>query len=115
MVAIASNVAEEVANGDEIGTVQVARERNLQISTVYRWLFKGLPAADGGRVRLEAVRRGKSWLTSRAAIRRFFAQLPTNGDATPTPRRTPTPGTRPADRREREQADARAQLAARGM
>lgn len=73
---IAANVAIEVADGDFVGTTQVARDNHLKISTIFRWISKGLPGADGGRVRLEAVRRGRKWLTSRAAIRRFFAALP---------------------------------------
>src|SRR4051794_13752953 len=82
MVAVTqtASVAEEIANGDEIGTVQLSREKQLEISTVFRWIIKGLPAAGGGRVQLEAIKRGKTWLTSRAALRRFFSALPTNGD-----------------------------------
>lgn len=71
-------VASEIADGDELSTAQISREKKLNIATVYRWMAKGLPAAIGGRVRLEAVKRGKSWLTSRAALRRFFARLPTS-------------------------------------
>ena len=72
------NVAIEVADGDAVGTTEIAREKHLKISTIFRWISKGLPRADGSRVRLEAVRRGRTWLTSRAAMRRFFAALPSN-------------------------------------
>ena len=75
------NVAIEVADGDAVGTTEIAREKHLKISTIFRWISKGLPSADGSRVRLEAVRRGRTWLTSRAAMRRFFAALPTSSSA----------------------------------
>jgi hypothetical protein len=43
-------------------------------STVFRWVTKGTTA--GGRtVKLEAVRAGSRWLTSRGAVARFVAAL----------------------------------------
>ena len=106
------SVAEEVANGDEIGTTQIARERNLDIATVFRWIVRGLPAADGGRVRLEAVKRGKTWLTSRAALRRFFLAMPTNA-AVNAPKATRRPTSRAVAKRERDSAQAREELRTR--
>jgi hypothetical protein len=88
-LAMIESVAMEVADGDCIGTAQLAKEKNLQQSTVFRWILKGLPIGHGNRVRLEAVKRGRTWLTSRAAVRRFFAALPTNAaDDHPTVHRT---------------------------
>jgi hypothetical protein len=70
------NVAAEIAAGDELGTIAIAREKNLRPSTVLRWILTGLPARHGNRVRLEALKRGRRWLTSRAALARFFGELP---------------------------------------
>lgn len=60
-------------------------------STVFRWLTKGMRTADGLVVKLEAVRVGGRWLTSRGAVSRFVATLtaaadPTSAATTPTPR-----------------------------
>lgn len=76
-----AGVAAEIADNDELNTTTIAHEKKIAIATVFRWITRGLPAAVGGRVRLEAVRRGRKWLTSRAALRRFFAALPTSSSA----------------------------------
>lgn len=109
------SVAHEVADGDAIGTTELARTNHLQPSTVLRWILRGLPDATGSRVRLEAVKRGKRWVTSRAALKRFFAALPQNIDSSASPRSPLTPSTRTADRRQREQEAARTALAERGI
>jgi hypothetical protein len=44
-------------------------------STVFRWVTKGVRVAGGQLVRLEAVRVGCRWLTSRGAVSRFVAHL----------------------------------------
>lgn len=61
---------------------------------------KGLPSGYGVRVKLEAIKRGKKWLTSRAAVERFFAALPAS---TPTPTAPPI---RTPSKRERGSARA---------
>lgn len=73
----------------------------LHPATLTRWILKGIISADGRRVKLDAVRVGHRWLTSEAAVTRFFAAL---ADA-PT---TEAPATRaPAvRRREVERAEA---------
>jgi hypothetical protein len=99
-MAVDAPVAQEIADGDVIGTVQLARLQCLAPSSVFRWIAKGLPAASGGRVRREAVRRGRRWLTSRAALRRFYAALPTITaiDAqAPSPSRTRSRSSREAE------------------
>jgi hypothetical protein len=63
------------AAGDVLTTSELARRQNTAPSTVCRWIDKRLPDGRGGRVFLEAVRRGKTWLTSSAAVRRFFERL----------------------------------------
>lgn len=58
-------------------------------STVFRWRTKGTRTAGGQVVKLEAVRVGGRWLTSRGAVARFVAALTAAADpgvpATSTP------------------------------
>jgi hypothetical protein len=54
-------------------------------STVFRWVTAGAKTPAGGRVRLEAVRVGGRWLTSRGAVARFVAALTVAADPSPTP------------------------------
>src|SRR5688572_6295524 len=49
--------------------------RPLHRSAIWRWVTKGLPGPVGQRVRLEAVRVGRRWVTSHEALARFFAGL----------------------------------------
>lgn len=72
-----AQIASEIAGGDVFGIGTLATPHEVCQSTVLRWILKGLPSATGGRVRLEAVRRGRRWVTSSAAVGRFFAALPT--------------------------------------
>jgi Protein of unknown function (DUF1580) len=68
----------------------------LNFSTVWRWILKGVLAADGERrVKLEAVRLGGRWVTSREALQRFSESLterpaPTGDMRTPTERKRRT-------------------------
>ncbi|VTS01854.1 : DUF1580 [Gemmata massiliana] len=52
-------------------------------STVFRWRTKGTRTAAGAVVKLEAVRVGGRWLTSRGAVARFVAALTAAADPTP--------------------------------
>jgi hypothetical protein len=52
----------------------------LARSAVWRWISKGLPGPDGRRVHLEAIRVGRRWVTSVAAVARLFAKA-TGGPA----------------------------------
>ena len=70
-------------------------------STPFRWSTKGVKTASGEVIKLEAVRVGTRWLTSRSAVARFVAAL--TAAATPQskvaePARTPTQRQRAADR-----------------
>lgn len=65
-------------------------------STVHRWLTRGSRAADGRVVRLEAVRVGGRWLTSRGAVGRFVEALTA---AAPPVTAPPAPRTATARRR----------------
>lgn len=94
------NLAEEIAAGNGITVPQVAHQQRANPSTIFRWVQKGLPDGKGNRVRLEAIRRGKAWYTSRSAVARFFARLPqSQNTSTAAPVRTPS-------QRERDSARA---------
>lgn len=74
---------------------------SVDSSTVYRWLTKGTRGTNGQVVKLEAVRVGYRWLTSRGSVARFVAALTaaTVRDNTPevsTPR-SPSAKNRAAD------------------
>lgn len=79
---------------------------HLHPATLTRWILKGLPARDGERVYLEAVRVGSRWATSEPAVRRFFARLEPTRTPQAQPLRTPT------DRRRASEAAAAALAAA---
>ena len=57
--------------------------KSVDPSTVFRWVTKGTRAPNGVSVKLEAVRVGVRWLTSRGAIARFVAAL--TDASTPAP------------------------------
>jgi hypothetical protein len=74
------------------------------VSTLLRWITSGAKGPDGSRVRLDAVRIGGRWVTSREALQRFIAALtPQFGDAAPAPR------TAGQDRRATDRAGAELQ------
>jgi hypothetical protein len=45
------------------------------ISTVLRWILKGVKAPSGEIVRLEGLRVGSRWVTTREALQRFATRL----------------------------------------
>src|SRR5947209_8242806 len=93
-------LAAEIANGDHLTLLDIARQFDVAPSTCLRWVLRGLPDGHGNRIRLQAVRRGKPWLSSRAALARFLAALPQSTTTSVTPAdRTP---------RKREHDSARA-------
>jgi hypothetical protein len=53
-------------------------------STVFRWVTRGTRTAGGQTVRLEAVRVGGRWLTSRGAVARFVSALTSAAEPTST-------------------------------
>lgn len=53
---------------------QSASGRKLAIAVIHRWARDGIPGPDGARVRLESVRVGGRWLTSRQAVTRFVIE-----------------------------------------
>ena len=96
-----SILEENVISLHEAAAVFPGRQpgKKLAFSTVWRWALKGIRAATGETVRLEAARLGARWVTSKEAIHRFSAALtPSIGGAEPLPTRTPTARQRAADR-----------------
>src|SRR5947209_2713591 len=72
-------------------------------ATLWRWATTGARTPASGRVRLERVRIGSTWYTSREALARFLAALSAEPDRTaPPPIRTPGQRQRAAVRAGRE-------------
>lgn len=99
-----AQVLAEVQAGDGLSPAAAGRlfpghrgGKSVDPSTVFRWITGGTAAPDGRRVKLEAVRVGGRWITSRGAVARFVAALTAAADpAAPNPG---APVTRtPADR-----------------
>lgn len=98
------DLAAEIIAGDAITVIDIARQFHVSPSTAFRWMMRGLPDARGERVRLQAIRRGKIWLTSRAALERFLSALP---QSAPTPA---TPPIRTPSKRDRDSVRAKKTL-----
>jgi uncharacterized protein DUF1580 len=62
--------------------------KRTHLSTILRWILTGAKAPDGSRVRLEAIRLGGRWFTTREALQRFAERLTPrlDGNNQPTPR-----------------------------
>ena len=74
-------------------------------STVFRWVTKGAKTVGGQVVKLDAVRVGGRWLTSRGAVARFVQALtPATEPASALPpvSRTPAARLRASERAGRE-------------
>src|SRR5262245_24013204 len=93
-------VLAEIQSGDGLSLSAAGRlfpghrgGTSVDPSTVFRWLTKGARAPGGQLVKLEAVRVGGRWLTSRGAVTRFVGALTAAADpgavSAPTSR-TPT-------------------------
>jgi hypothetical protein len=78
--------------------------QRTHISTVVRWILKGAKGPDGRPVRLEALRIGGRWMTSREALQRFAEALtPALADqAGPVPVRGPGARRRASERAAQE-------------
>lgn len=75
----APSVADEVARGDGMSLADAAclfpplREgRKVHPATILRWITSGVRTADDRTVKLEGIRLGCRWLTTRAAVARFI-------------------------------------------
>jgi len=77
--------------------------KKTHLSTLLRWVLTGAKAPDGTRVRLEAIRLGGRWFTSREALQRFAEALTPRFDGDPPPApRSPARRRRASDRAARE-------------
>lgn len=73
----------QLLNGEKlIGLAEAARslpgyrgKAGMDPSTLSRWITQGAKRKNGDKVKLEAVRIGNRWLTSREAMARFAASL----------------------------------------
>jgi hypothetical protein len=78
------------------------RGRPVSLSCLLRWVLDGVPGPDGQRVRLEAVRLGARWVTSREALQRFAERLtPQPSTSPPQPPRTPSQRQQASERADR--------------
>jgi hypothetical protein len=78
------------------------RNRPVSFSCVLRWVLEGAKAPSGELVKLEALRVGGRWLTSREALQRFAEALTPQASGMPSsPARTPRQRRRAAERAEK--------------
>jgi hypothetical protein len=85
--------------------------RRTHLSTLLRWIRKGAKAPDGTTLRLEAIRLGGRWMTSRAALQRFAEALTPR----PGPEAAPAVLVRTAAQRQRASDKAAAELEKMGI
>jgi hypothetical protein len=76
----------DLLSEDTIRLEEAARIGKVHFTTAYRWALKGVPSPGGGRVRLEVVRLGRAWLTSKQALARFSEKLTLIREGVPVPR-----------------------------
>jgi hypothetical protein len=72
--------------------------RPVTLSCVLRWVLRGAKAPDGKVVRLEALRLGGRWLTSREALQRFAERLTPQVESQSQLPRTPDQRQRASER-----------------
>jgi hypothetical protein len=110
-----SAVLAEIGAGAGLSLAEAARlfpasrgKGRLHPATVWRWITAGVALPDGSTLRLEAVRLGGRYLTSREALLRFAGAQNAAGGGSP-------PATRSAVQRKRGNADAARQLERLGL
>jgi hypothetical protein len=71
---------QEITEGQGMKLAQAAKlfppyrlGRPVTISCLIRWICDGIRTPGGGRVKLEAARLGKRYLTTKPAVKRFLA------------------------------------------
>lgn len=57
------------------GPIKETLGRQIAPATAYRWVRNGLLADDGTRVRLPALKLGRTYMTSTAAVADFFEEI----------------------------------------
>jgi hypothetical protein len=103
------HICEQILSENVRRIEEVAQRHKTHFSTIFRWIFKGLPAPSGERVRLEACRLGAKWVTSDEAVARFSAAL------TPALDGEPAPTSRSATKRQQASERAARELVAKGI
>jgi Protein of unknown function (DUF1580) len=79
------------------------RGRPVTLSCVLRWVLTGTKAPSGEVIRLEALRLGGRWVTSREALQRFAERLTPRVGTKPAPSpRSPAQRRRAGERAARE-------------
>lgn len=83
------------------------QNRPTSVCTVYRWILTGLKSPSGELVKLEGIRLGDKWVTSKEAMQRFAERLTpdVNVRSAPAPR-TARQRQRAVERVERELLEA---------
>jgi hypothetical protein len=64
--------------------------KRTHLSTLLRWILHGVKGPGGAVVRLEAMRLGSRWFTSREAVQRFSEKLTPQICERSQPPRSPT-------------------------
>jgi len=72
--------------------------KTVHLSTIMRWILRGVRGLGGKPVRLEAIRLGGRWLTSVEALQRFVAAQTPDLDSKPNLPRTATARERASER-----------------
>jgi hypothetical protein len=72
--------------------------RKTYLSTIHRWILKGVRLPSGEVVRLEAIRLSSRWLTSREALQRFAERQTPRLDGDLSSPRTPLARHRASER-----------------
>jgi hypothetical protein len=89
---------------------EVANLTGAHFTSVYRWVLRGVPGPDGRRIKLEAIRMGRCWITSHEALRRYSEALTPQPDddgvIPPMAPRSPSRRRKASERAARELAKA---------
>ena len=85
--------------------------KKTHLSTLLRWILQGVRLPSGEVVRLEAIRLGSRWMTSKAALQRFAERQTPKVGVVPTP----TSGLRSPACRQRDSERAAADLEGMGF
>ncbi|OAI41453.1 hypothetical protein AYO40_03080 [Planctomycetaceae bacterium SCGC AG-212-D15] len=78
------------------------RGRPVSTSCLFRWIADGVKTPGGEVVRLEAIRMGGRWLTSKQALQRFAERQTPEREGQQTIPRSPTSRQRAVERANRQ-------------
>jgi hypothetical protein len=76
--------------------------RPVSFQCLLRWVLDGTRSPSGETVKLEAVRLGSRWVTSKEALQRFAEALTPQARGNPVPTRTARQQRRGAEKAERD-------------